>query len=179
MIDCRYKGKHKPMTQVLTNYNYPGVCFMKYAPGPADQPNRSNLTAWPAKKASTASDSPHPLLPYSSRMTIPPGTRSGKRYFSATSVGSYTSKSKLRSENRSPRFWSTNSGIVLTASPEISLNRCDKLSIFATDVISSMLLGRNRVRSSICFAELSLSSTICRSEENPEKVSKPITTFCE
>src|SRR5438552_2493135 len=85
MIDCRYKGTHKPMTQILTNYSYPGVCFTKYAPGPADQPNRSNLTAWPAKKVSTASDSPHPLLPYSSRMTIPPGTRSGKRYFSATS----------------------------------------------------------------------------------------------
>src|SRR6266478_7219214 len=96
MIDCRYKGTHK----ALTNYNYPGVCFTKYAPGPADQPNRSNLTAWPAKKASTASDSPHPLLPYSSRMTIPPGTRSGRRYFSAASVGSYTSKSKLRSETQ-------------------------------------------------------------------------------
>jgi uncharacterized protein YhfF len=29
----------------LTNHSYPGVCFTKYAPGPEDQPNRSNLTA--------------------------------------------------------------------------------------------------------------------------------------
>ena len=36
-----------PITKAhtLTNYNYPGVCFTKYAPGPEDQPNRSNLTA--------------------------------------------------------------------------------------------------------------------------------------
>jgi hypothetical protein len=34
----------QPMARALTNYSYPGVCFTKYAPGPADQPNRSNLT---------------------------------------------------------------------------------------------------------------------------------------
>jgi hypothetical protein len=29
----------------VVRYSYPGACFTKYAPGPADQPNSSNLTA--------------------------------------------------------------------------------------------------------------------------------------